>query len=70
LDKRGAISAELAPILLRIKANPDEWAETVSHFGSKFRLAAGLVSSLRHFADQVGRRWLQGVQAARIAFAS
>jgi REP element-mobilizing transposase RayT len=70
LDKRGAIRAELTPILLRIKANPEEWAETVSHFGSKFRLAAGLLSSLRHFADQVGRRWLQGVAAARIAFAS
>jgi REP element-mobilizing transposase RayT len=70
LDKRGAISAELAPILLRIKANPDEWVETISRFGSKFRLAAGLLSSLRHFADQVGRRWLQGVAAARVAFTS
>jgi len=69
-DKRGAIDADLAPMLLRIGANPDAWLETVSRFGSKFRLAAGLVSNLRNFADQLGRRWLQGAAAARAAFAS
>jgi REP element-mobilizing transposase RayT len=68
--KRGAVDAELAPILLRIGANPDVWLETVSRFGSKFRLAAGLLANLRRFADQLGRRWLTGVAAARIAFAS
>ena len=68
-DKRGAIDADLAPILLRIGANPEAWIDTVSRFGSKFRLAAGLVSSLRSFADQLGRRWLTGVAAARAAFA-
>jgi hypothetical protein len=69
-DKRGAIDADLAPTLLRIGANPDAWLETVSRFGSKFRLAAGLVSNLRNFADQLGRRWLQGAATARAAFAS
>jgi REP element-mobilizing transposase RayT len=69
-DKRGAIDADLAPMLLRIGANPDAWLETVSRFGSKFRLAAGLVSNLRNFAAQLGRRWLQGAATARAAFAS
>ena len=69
-DKRGAIDADLAPILLRIGANPEAWLETVSRFGSKFRLAAGLLSNLRNFADRLGRRWLKGVAAARAAFAS
>jgi REP element-mobilizing transposase RayT len=68
-DKPGVIDPDLAPILLRIGANPEAWPETVSCFGSKFRLAAGLLSSLRHFADQLGRRWLQGVASARVAFA-
>jgi hypothetical protein len=68
--KRGTIDVDLAPILLRIGANPDAWLETVSRFGSKFRLAAGLVSSLRNFADRLGRRWLQGAAAARTAFGS
>jgi len=69
-DKRAAIDADLAPILLRIEANPEAWLETISRFGSRFRLAAGLLSNLRSFADLLGRRWLKGVAAARIAFAS
>jgi len=68
-DKRGAIDAGLAPILLRIGANPQAWVDTVSLFASKFRLAAGLVSSLRSFADHLGRHWLTGVAAARVSFA-
>ena len=70
LHKRGAIDADLEPILRRIGANPDAWFDTVSHFGSNFRLAAGLVSSLRNFADRLGRRWFQGAAMARTAFRS
>ena len=69
-DKRGTIDADLAPILMRIGARPDAWIETVSRFGSRFHLAAGLPSNLRAFADRLGRRWLQGAATARVAFAS
>ena len=66
--KRGVIDPELKPILVRIGANPDAWLDTVSRFGPKFRLAAGLASSLRSFAERLGRRWFQGAATARIAF--
>jgi REP element-mobilizing transposase RayT len=69
-DKRGAIDAELTPILMRIGANPEAWFDTISRFGTKFCLAAGLLSNLRNFAEQLGRRWLKGVATARAAFAS
>ncbi len=69
-DKRGTVDPGLAPILLRIGANPRAWPDTVSRFGSKFRLAAGLASSLRHFADRLGRRWFQGIATAQAAFLS
>ena len=69
-DKRGAIDADLAPILLRLGVNPDGWSDTVSGFGSRFRLAAGLLSNLRRFAQKLGRCWLQGVAPARAAFAT
>jgi len=69
-DKRGTIHADLEPILLRIGANPEAWVDTVSRFGSRFCLAAGMISSLRNYADQLGRRWLKGITAARAAFAS
>lgn len=68
--KRGAIDPELAPILRRIGANPQAWHDTVSRFGSKFRLAAGLLSNLRSFADQLGRRWFTGVSMARASFST
>jgi len=68
-DKRGAIEADLRPILARIGANPQEWTETVSNFGNRFSLVAGLASNLRKYADELGRRWFKGVSAARAAFA-
>ncbi len=66
--KRGAIDADLAPILLRIGLKPDAWLDTITRFESRFRLAAGLLSSLRSFADQIGKHWLTGLTAARAAF--
>ncbi len=67
-DKRGVIDNDLMPILLRIGANPDAWIDTISRFGSRFRLAAGLLSNMRRFADQLGRHWVIGVAAARSSF--
>lgn len=67
-DQPGTIDPDLVPILLRIGAHPDAWLDTVSRFGSRFHLAAGLVANLRGFADRLGRRWLQGVASARAAF--
>ncbi len=69
-DKRGVMDPDLVPILLRIGANPEAWLDTVTRFGTRFRLAAGMLSSLRRFAHQLGRHWLTGVTAARAAFAS
>ncbi len=69
-DKRGAIDTDLGPILLRLGAKPEAWCETISRFGSKFRLAAGLLSNLRRLADHLGRRWLRGVATSRAAFVS
>jgi REP element-mobilizing transposase RayT len=68
--KRGAIDADLAPILLRIGIKPDAWLDTVSRFEARFHVAAGFLSSLRSFAGQIGRRWIAGLSAARTAFAT
>ena len=67
-DKKGAIDTDLASILKRIGPNPDTWSETITRFGYKFNLVAGMISSLRNFADQVGKRWFKGIAAARVAF--
>ena len=70
LNKRGAIDPDLAPIMMRIGAKPGEWTDTVSRFGTKFQIAAGLLANLRRFADLIGRRWVKGIGTARAAFAS
>jgi len=69
-NKRGFIDPDLAPILLRIGVNPNAWMDTISRFDSRFQLAAGLLSSLRTFARQLGRRWVTGVTAAKAAFST
>jgi REP element-mobilizing transposase RayT len=69
-NQRGAMDPHLEPILMRIGANSKEWLDTVSRFGSKFQLAAGFMDHLRSFAGLVGRRWLKGMGAARMAFGS
>ena len=69
-DKRGVMDADLMPIMRRLGANPEEWIETISQFGSRFHLAAGMLCNLRHFADQLGRNWFKGVASARVTFAS
>ena len=66
--KRGAISPDLAPILLRIGARPESWIDTVTRFKEYFYLAAGAHSSLRKFAAKIGVRWLIGGPRARSAF--
>ena len=46
-DKRGAIPADLAPILTRLQINPDQWIDTVQNFGHLFRTAIGRVDAMR-----------------------
>ena len=69
-DKRGSIDTDLAPILLRLGANLEAWSDTISHFESRFCLAAGLLCNLRSCAQQIGSRWLKGMSMARMAFSS
>ena len=68
LDKQGAMDPHLSPILLRIGVNSDAWPVTISCFGDKFSLAAGVIANLRDFAHQLGRRWFKGIAQARAAF--
>jgi hypothetical protein len=69
-DKSGAIDPDLAPVLLRIGVKSDKWHETITNFGSKFYLTAGLLFNLRHFACELGQRWLKGVTSAYAAFSA
>jgi len=67
-DKRGAIPQDLAPILQRLGIVADHWLESVTNFGRFFHRAAGRADRLMARAARCGRRWLQGVAPARLAF--
>ena len=67
-DKRGAIPAELAPVLERLQVSGESWVGMVKKFGRTFRRAAGTPKSLAQEAARYGRRWLQGVTASRAIF--
>lgn len=67
-NKRGSIDPRLAPVLLRIGANPRKWGETVTSFGSEFYLAGGEPGNLQDFASHLGQNWLKGIRASRRIF--
>ena len=49
-DKPGAIPAELAPIMDRMKIRTDVWTELIRRFGTLFKRSAGSVANLREHA--------------------
>jgi hypothetical protein len=67
-DKRGAIPADLAPILDRLGLSASKLPGVVSGFAKQFHSAVGRVDSLREFASRLGRRRVAGVRHAASAF--
>ena len=67
-DKRGAIPADLAPVLERLQISGESWVGIVKNFGRMFRRAAGTPKSLAQEAARYGRRCLHGVTASREVF--
>ena len=66
--KRGAIPAELSPILDRLKIQPGGWLHVVTHFGRLFKNAAGSPSKLTQHARLTRRSWLKGIGPSRALF--
>ena len=67
-DKQGFIAGDIEPILCRLGVISSAWLDTVSNFGDKFHLVAGLLHNIRSYADRIGIRWFAGVSASRSAF--
>ena len=69
-DKQGFITEDIEPILYRLGVISSAWLDTVSNFGDKFHLVAGLLHNIRSYADRIGSRWFVGVSSARAVFNS
>ena len=68
--RRGALPAELRPILEDLDVEVERWVGTVRDYGGLFHRVAGKVASLERKAEALGQRWLAGVRASREVFRS
>jgi REP element-mobilizing transposase RayT len=59
-DKKGAISAEFAPILERIGLNPDAWLKSVSHYNKNYFSVLGAIDRIKAFAKMQKKCWCRG----------
>jgi len=64
-DKRGAISADVKPLLERLNMDGASWIETVRQFHGGFHDYVGAVEALQRRSESLGRRWLRGVGLCR-----
>ena len=67
--KRGAIPADLAPILERLGIEGDALLDTLENFPRLFPRFVGRAEQILERAHEVGKRWLHGVRPARRIFA-
>src|SRR5262245_12611121 len=69
-DKRGAVPADLAPILDRLRINDSAWLDAVEHFENRFGRIVASATRLADRAAEAGVRWFRGVRAAAQTFLS
>ena len=67
-DERGAIPAELAPILERLGIQSGQFVETVQKLTQRFRRMIGPAEQMAARAAEAGRKWFQGQRHARRVF--
>jgi hypothetical protein len=66
-DDKRSLSSDAAPILERLKINPDLWLENAQALRRNFRRVVGPVQFFHELANRAGRVRFQGVsQAARL----
>ena len=66
--KRGAIPAELAPILDRLGVEGSSWLDAIASFDKKFGHVVASAVEMAEKAARAGRRWFRGVSAAAQIF--
>jgi len=65
-DKRGAISAAVPALLVRLNVSETSWIDTVRSFRDSFHDYVGPADALQRRSESLGRRWLKGIRACRL----
>ncbi len=64
-DKRGAIPAQVKPILQQLGVNEANWVTNTRHFGSRFHRALGRINRMRHLAERTQVKWISGLSQSQ-----
>ena len=67
-DKRGAIPADVLPILESLEINTQRWASDVAAYGSLFYRVTGRVGAFLDAAKRAGQRFMKGRGASEDLF--
>jgi REP element-mobilizing transposase RayT len=62
-DKKGAIPADLAPILQRLGLNPDAWLKSVKHYNRHYYSVLGAIDRIKAYAQIQKKSWHRGQRA-------
>ena len=62
--------ADLPPLLARLNIEPSQWLKTATGIERHFSTAIGPVASLQQFCERIKQRWVHGIGACRIFYAS
>ena len=63
--KRGAIPANITPILQRLGLESTGWVSEMQHYGRWYYRAVGSVESMKTYCEHLGQKWLKG--SARVS---
>lgn len=69
-DKRGAIPANLPPLLERLNIDARHWAYLSQHFESPFGNLVGAGCHVRKACEALGKQWVHGVKQCEELFSS
>lgn len=64
-DKRSAIPPHIQPVLQRLGVNPENWVDSVQHYGKRYHSVTGSVDRLQALSEKLSQAWVRGIGASR-----
>ena len=69
-DKRGAIPADMPPLLERLNIDARHWMYLSKHFESPFKGLVGSAHTVRQACEKLGKHWSHGIKQCETLFSS
>jgi len=60
-NKRGAIPANILPLMERLQVNESEWVNMVNYFGRRFYRVIGPIEAVKKIGKQINDHWVKGL---------